>query len=62
MVVVLAERGWVRTTAVGYHCSSRNNVNVEQPGDRCFVKTEKAEIQMAGEDRARVSDISLTPL
>lgn len=50
------------TTAVGYHCSSRINVNVEQAGDRCFVETEEPERQTAEEDRARVSDISLTPL
>ncbi len=43
-----------------YHRTSRNNVNVEQAGDRCFVKKE-AERQTAEEDRARVTDISLTP-
>ncbi len=45
----------------GYHCSSRNNVNVEQAGDRCFVEKE-AERQTAEEDRARVTDIPLKHL
>lgn len=45
----------------GYHCSSRNNVAVEQAGDRCFVEKE-AERQTAEADRAGVSDIPLTPL
>lgn len=44
----------------GYRCSSRNNVNVKQAGDRCFVEKE-AERQTAEEDSARVTDISLTP-
>lgn len=47
------------TMAVGYHCSSRINVNAEQAGDRCFVEPER---ETAGEDRVGVSDISLTPL
>lgn len=42
----------------GYHRSSRNNVKA---GDRCFVGKE-AERQTAEEDRARVTDIFLTPL
>lgn len=62
MVVVLAERGQVGTMAVGYHCSSRINVNAEQAGDRCFVEPEEPERETAGEDRVGVSDISLTPL
>lgn len=25
----------------GYHCSSRNNVNIEQARDRCFVEKDR---------------------
>lgn len=39
VVVVVDEEGGVGGVGGGlYHSSSRNNVNVEQAGDRCFME------------------------
>lgn len=37
-VVVVDEEGGVGGVGGLYHSSSRNNVNVEQAGDRCFME------------------------
>lgn len=44
VVVVMVGRG-----GGGYQSSSRNNVNVEQAGDRCFVERKRLGDRRQGE-------------